>query len=249
MTSQTVEDLMTTQSVIDDFNKAYWDVRTSVGCVGENSPNCDDVIDDRIKAAIRAKESFVLEITGSSIPKWILSEKWLGDDPTIYDVFVSCVFVSNLGDLIQRNKSRFKQAFESFISDNTNNPAPRLPNINKQTFEKTILTIKNTLNAMYSRCVLPPKDVKDQQICGIDDIERLLVYSNNKEMKLEFDSNTDEHKKFEEVIGQFLLNNTNTVTGGRRRRTQKRRKFHKRNNTKKIRKSKKNNRIRKHSKI
>lgn len=246
MTSETVEKLMTTKSVIDAFNDAYWKVRKSVDCVGENSPNCDDVIDDRIKAAIQAKQSFVLEITGSSIPKWILSKNWLGNDPTIYDVFVSCVFVSNLGELIQRNKSRFKQAFESFIIDNTNNPAPRLPNINEQTFKETILTIKKTLDAMYSQCVLPPKDVKDQQICGIDDIEQLLVYSNNSKMVLEFDSKTDEHKKFEEVIAKFLLTD---VTGGRRRRTQKRRKFHKRNNTKKIRKSKKNNRIRKHSKI
>ena len=241
-----IEDLMTNQSVIDEFNKAYWDVRTSDGCVAENPRNCDDVTDSEITAAIRAKQSFVLEITGSSIPKWILSENWLGDGPTIYDVFVSCVFVSNLGDLIQRNKSRFKQAFESFINDITNNPAPRLPNINEQTFKETIFTIKKTLNDMYSSCVLPGKTVKDIQICGIVDIERLLVFSNNKEMTLEFDSKQDTQVKFHEVIEKFLLTN---ATGGRRRRTQKRRKFHKRNNTKKIRKSKKNNRIRKDSKI
>jgi hypothetical protein len=249
MTDDTVETSMTDPNVIAAFNQAYWNVRRSGDCVKERPQNCDDVTDSEMKEAIDAKQSFVLEITGSSIPAWLLGREWLGTNTDSYDVFVSCVFVSNLDDLIQRNKSRFKQAFESFIRDPIKNPAPRLPNITPGQFNKTIVTIKNTVTDMYSSCVLPEESKKDERKCGNENIDQLLVFSNNNEgMKLEFDSKLPDSKlNFQEVIDR-LYQSTNVV-GGRRRRTQKRRRFHKRFNTKKMRKSIKSKRIRKHSKI
>jgi len=249
ITSETLDQDVTDKTVIDAFNEAYWNVRKSGDCVKESTQNCDDVTDSEIRTAIAAKQSFVLEITGSSIPAWILGREWLGTNTDLYDVFVSCVFVSNLDDLIQRNMSRFKLAFKLFISDPIKNPAPRLPNITPEQFNKTIVTIKNTVTDMYSSCVLPEESKKDESKCGKENIDQLLVFSNNNEgMKLEFDSKLPDSKlNFQEVIDR--LYQSTTLTGGRRRKTQKRRKFHKRNNTKKMRKSIKNKRIRKHSKI
>jgi len=132
------------------------------------------------------------------------------------------------------------------MSDPTNNPAPRLPNITQTEFNDSIVTIKQTVTDMYSSCVLPDKSEKDESKCGRENIDRLLVFSNNDSMKLEFDSKTSD-TNFDEVIGR-LYQSTNVV-GGRRRRTQKRRRFHKRFNTKKMRKSIKSKRIRKHPKI
>lgn len=249
ITSETLHQDVTDKTVIDAFNEAYWEVRKSPNCVVSDEKNCDDVTDSEMKKAIKARQSFVLEITGSSIPAWLLGREWLGMDTDSYDVFVSCVFVSNLDDLIKRNMSRFKQAFESFIRDPIKNPAPRLPNITHKPFNQTIDTIKKTVTDMYSSCVLPDKSKKDELKCGNENIDQLLVFSNNNEgMKLEFDSKLPDSKlNFQEVIDS--LYQSTTVTGGRRRKTQKRRKFHKRNNTKKMRKSIKNKRIRKHSKI
>jgi len=247
MTLDTVENDMTKPEVIAAFNAAYWGVRRSNGCVNNGSENCDDVTDSQMKAAIKNNESFVLEITGSSIPKWFLDNGWLGDDPNLYDVFVSCVLVSSLDTLIERNKSRFKHAFELFMN-NQDNPAPRLPNITEETFDDSILTIKKTVHDMYSQCVL----TKNESKCGKEKIDRLLVFSNNKDMTLEFDSIKDTSEVFEGVINRLYPSNqtVNNQTGNaRRRRTQKIRRFHKRINTKKMRKSIKNKRIRKHPKI
>lgn len=225
MNYDTVETSMTDPTVIAAFNEAYWNVRKSGDCVKERPQNCDDVTDSEMKEAIAAKQSFVLEITGSSIPKWILAEGWLGDDPNIYDVFVSCVFVSNLGDLIQRNMSRFKLAFELFISDPIRNPAPRLPNITQEQFNQTIVTIKKTVTDMYSSCVLPDKSKKDIRKCGNENIDQLLVFSNNNEgMKLQFDSKLPDTKtSFQKVI--VKLYTSTSVIGGRRRKTQKKKKI------------------------
>lgn len=243
MTHDTVETQMTDPTVIAAFNAAYWNVRKSNDCVKGNPNNCDDVTDSQMKAAIEAKQSFVLEITGSSIPKWFLDREWLGANTELYDVFVSCVLVSSLDTLITRNMSRFKQAFTLFMGDPINNPAPRLPNITKETFNESILTIKKTVNEMYKECVLD----KNESKCGTEHIDRLLVYSNDKELKLEFDSKIPQPENtFEDVIKMLYPSNQ---SGGRRRRTQKRRRFHKRFNTKKMRKSIKNKRIRKHPKM
>jgi len=243
MTLDTVENDMTKAEVIDAFNAAYWRVRKSSGCVNNGSENCDDFTDSQMKAAIKNNESFVLEITGSSIPKWFLDTHWLGDDPNLYDVFVSCVLVSSLDTLIERNKSRFKHAFELFMNNPEINPAPRLPNITKETFNESNLTIKKTVHDMYSQCVL----TKNESKCGKEKIDRLLVFSNNQSMTLEFDSIKDGSVKFEDVINRLYP--SNQTSGMRRRRTQKIRRFHKRINTKKMRKSIKNKRIRKHPKI
>ena len=243
MTNDTVGTQMTNPEVIEAFNKAYWAVRKSENCVKEQADNCDGVTDSQMKAAITANESFVLEITGSSIPKWFFDTDWLGANTELYDVFVSCVLVSSLDTLIERNKSRFKSAFELFMKDPINNPAPRLPNITKETFNYSILTIKKTVNDMYSECIL----TKNESKCGKEKIDRLLVFSNDESMKLEFDSTQHQSTNFEDVIKRLYPSNQNS--GMRRRRTQKRRRFHKRINTKKMRKSIKNKRIRKHPKI
>jgi hypothetical protein len=94
--------------------------------------------------------------------------------------------------------------------------------------------------------VLPGKSEKDESKCGRENIDRLLVFSNNYRMKLEFDSKTSD-TNFDKVI-ERSYKSTNVV-GGRRPRTQKRRRFHKRINTKKMRKSIKIKCIRKHPKI
>lgn len=242
MTNDTVVTQMTNPEVIAEFNAAYWKVRKSEGCVKDDPKTCDDFTDSQMKDAIEAKQSFVLEITGSSIPKWFLDRGWLGDDPNLYNVFVSCVLVSSLDTLITRNMSRFKQAFKLFMSDTINNPAPRLPNITKETFNESILTIKKTVNDMYSECILSQNESK----CGNESIDRLLVFSNDESMKLEFDSIQHQPTNFDDVIKRLYPSNQ---SGGRRRRTQKRRRFHKRFNTKKMRKSIKNKRIRKHPKM
>jgi hypothetical protein len=248
MTSENVQDHMTKPEVVQAFNDLYWNVRKSKGCVNPESDDCDKETDSQMKTAIQANESFVLEITGNSIPKWLFDTQWLGKDTELYDVFVSCVLVSNLKTLIERNKSRFIKAFNSFITDSKNNAAPRLPNIIMEPFNNIILNIQKTVDDMYGHCVL----TKNESKCGKENIDRLLVFSNNEEMRLEFDSKIHNNDTFAYVIKRlYPLGQTSGQTSGnaRRRRTQKRRRFHKRSNTKKVHKSIKNKRIRKNLKI
>jgi hypothetical protein len=264
ITSETVESLMTQPKIIKAFNDAYFEVRNAADCVKDNPKNCNDFNDSEMMKAIQAKESFVLEITGSSIPKWFLDREWLGGEPDSYDVFVSCVLVSSLDILIERNKSRFKQSFLLFMSDQENNPAPRLPNITQKEFDDSIVNITKTVKDMYNKCVLPGKSEKDESKCGNENIDRLLLFSNNERMELEFDSNFDEviERLYKSTNGPGESTNgrgdkstnghddkSTNGRAGRRRRTQKRRRFHKRFNTKKMRKSIKSKRIRKHPKI
>ena len=253
ITVDNVEEFMENPEVIKAFNEAYFGVRNGkdkqdephkINCVEGVERNCNIVNDDEMRKAIASNESFVLEITGRDFPKWFLEtgKGWLGEVTEKYDVYVTGVFVYDLDELIKRNKDRFKRSFELFLSDPANNPGPRLPDIRKDNFNASIITIRNTIRDMYKTCVLP-KD-KDITKCGNENIDRLLLYKNNEDMQLVFDS-LNPSTDFDTVI-EGLYKEVPT-SGGRKRKTcniKRKHKFRKGNSTNKT--KKKSRKSRKH---
>jgi len=253
ITVDTVEKFMETPEVIKAFNEAYFGVRNGkdkqdeshkINCVEGVEGNCNIVNDNEMRKAIASNESFVLEITGRDFPKWFLERGngWLGEVTEKYDVYVTGVFVSDLDELIERNKRRFKKSFELFLSDPAKNPGPRLPDIRKDEFNASIITIRNTIRDMYKTCVLP-KD-KDITICGNENIDRLLLYKNNEDMQLVFDS-LNPSTDFDTVLDG--LYKEVTTSGGRKRKSyniKRKHKFCKSNSTNKT--KKKSRKSRKH---
>ena len=172
------------QELLKKFNDAYYKVRTEKGYC-DQIKSCDEINDEILHNAIKNNENIVFETTGTSIPKWLLSL------PSIYEKYdiIFSYSIVDFNSLILRNTNRVIKSFMKFSRDPNNNPAPRLPDISKGKFGKIVSDIKNTLLLTYSDCVLN----HNQQICGNQKINRLLLFNNieedgKRDMILEFDS-------------------------------------------------------------
>lgn len=77
--------------------------------------DCVKINDLKILRAISKSMSFSFEITGETYPEhyinWFQSAKEHG---IIYDIYISCVFVSSFKTLVQRNQERFIEEYENY---------------------------------------------------------------------------------------------------------------------------------------
>ena len=171
--------------LLEDFDKAYNDVRKGPNCVKDYPLNCNDYNDMKLQEAIQNNDNIIFETTGLYIPNWLLtadspSEGFINNK---YNVIFAYNFV-NFNELIERNKKRILESLTKFTEDQIN-PGPRLPNIERDTFKKTVSQIKQTLLKLYDLCILKHDSIQ----CGKTKINKLLLFDNNgPQSKLLFDS-------------------------------------------------------------
>jgi hypothetical protein len=223
-----------TQELLEEFGKAYIDVRKGPNCVKESELNCDLFNDVKLRDAIENNKNIVFETTGINIPNWLLSSP--PDDPIAqfinskYKVIFAYSLV-HFNELIQRNKNRLLKSLADFKEDRTK-PGPRLPNIEYIEFKKMVRKIKETLLKLYDICIV----THDSKECGTTKIERLLLFNNNgSEMTLAFDSVKDtfsRHEFIKMINDLFGLE----LDGGRKLSKQKRNNLSKKEAIKKVKK-------------
>jgi energy-coupling factor transporter ATP-binding protein EcfA2 len=162
----------------DKFAEIYGNVRqgkNGLGCKTQiadgRGTNCSDVLNNDLKNISKTKPDIVVfESTGTYMPEWLLSREFI---PYTYEVVISYSLVT-IDNLVKRNQSRAYDSVKEFNNDKTT-PAPRLPKVDRDTFEKLIKQIKNTLIEMYDSCVKSKYD----KTCGTVRIDRLLLFDNN----------------------------------------------------------------------
>jgi GTPase SAR1 family protein len=219
-----------TQELLQEFGKAYIDVRKGPNCVKESELNCDLFNDTQLREAIKNNKNIVFETTGINIPNWLLSSP--PDDPIAQFINskYKVIFAYSLvyfNELIQRNKNRLLKSLADFKEDRTK-PGPRLPNIEYNEFKKMVRKIKDTLLKLYDTCIV----THDSNECGTTKIERLLLFdTNGPDMTLAFDSVKDTISR-QEFIKMVNVLFGLELGGGRKLSKQKRYNLNKRSNKK-----------------
>lgn len=179
------------------FEKSYFSVRNN-GCkkrlINKRTPKkkcvdlagkgCDLLLSIELNDAILKKENLIFETTGRYYPKWLIKAIKRCNN---YNILIAGVKVS-LNNLIKRNKSRSIEGLELFLKDTDKNPAPRLPDTNKKSLKDQKRLLNKTLkNIILKGCVKGNK--KDIDYCSKYSISRLLIFENDKELKIIYDSN------------------------------------------------------------
>ena len=215
------------------FNDAYFQIRKGIshdgqpiGCINmrDEGDNCEEILDNRLKKLASGEirpNIVVFEITGTYIPAWLLSDNFIPHD---YEIVVSYALV-NLENLIIRNK---KRAYNSIVAfkNNSENPAPRFPNVRKKQFKKIVEKIKSTVIDLHALCI----ESYDIEKCGNRRIDYLFLFDNNgSEYQLIYDSKFNGPQNIRMVLESALGN----LEGGKRKTRQKKIKQNKRKKTRK----------------
>jgi hypothetical protein len=210
-------------ALFDEFKAAYYEVRRK-GCSEQclkrkakqiDCDGCNIALNHNLKNLSKnnsISKVAVFETTGSSIPRWLLTDSTYV--PPRSKIVISYSLV-NIHELIKRNKSRAYQSVLEF-KQNPSNPAPRLPNVKEDTFRKIIADIRHTLLDLYKSCILQ-RDVK----CGDRPIHQFILFDNNGPSHKLIYNSMDEHQQnltnaqFEEIVNQSLGDKMN---GGKKKR-------------------------------
>lgn len=177
------------------FEKHYFNSRDIVGCKGDKKTKkkkkikecintkgeqgCSLAHDTDMNKALRNKKNIVYETNGKSFPSWLIESIKKCSN---YKIIIGAVKVS-VNNLILRNKTRALKDMETFLKNNKE--APRLPDISKKTLSKNTKLLNKTIkNIFLYKCL--QKDYIEKE-CG-QKLNRLLIYDNNKNLKLIYDS-------------------------------------------------------------
>ena len=162
-----------------------YDMSSARDEVDRTNDNYDGVLDKKLEALAMErgiyKKIIIFEITGENNIGWLLNDKFINER---YNIVMSNVFVS-IDKLVQRNQSRAYDAVQKIKMD-TNKPAPRLPNVTREEIHKKVMAIKNKIIEYYSNCVL--KNQHEKELCGDRSDVRVLIFDNNEEITLVYDS-------------------------------------------------------------
>jgi len=153
-------------------------------CIDLEKGGCNRLHDIELNNAILKEENIIIETTGGYYPKWIIEAI---NKCNKYNIVIAGIKVS-LRKLIQRNTSRSIQAFDLFLKNMEKNPAPRLPDINQKVLKKHKINLDKTLKGIIMNgCVKGNK--KNIEYCSKYFIDRLIIFDNNTDMKIIYDSN------------------------------------------------------------
>jgi hypothetical protein len=172
------------------FSDAYFTTRKQRGCM-QNPDNltCDNLNDQNLKDATSTSKHIIFEFTGSYIPDWLLDPSWIPDQYAIVTTYSLVTF----DNLVKRNKSRAYLALQAF-KENDNLPAPRVPNVSYDTFERAVSTIYAVLCKLYELCIL--NYTTNIKTCGKRKISQLILFDNNGESLVNiFDSTLQQMNK------------------------------------------------------
>ena len=146
-----------TIKTIKFFNKIYWNARKNTDCITGNNLHfknktkkendykpCSHIISNNILTALKNKKNIVFETTGVTFPFWIF--KQYPNDLMNYNIIITWSIV-DICDLYKRNKSRSIETAKLFIETFADS-APRLPDIRKKNYKRTLINIMNTYNEL-----------------------------------------------------------------------------------------------------
>tara|TARA_B100001287_G_scaffold272079_1_gene273271 strand:+ start:117 stop:881 length:765 start_codon:yes stop_codon:yes gene_type:complete len=179
------------------FEKSYFSVRNNgckkklknktipkKKCVDLDEKGCNLLLSIELNNAILKKENIIFETKGEYYPKWLIKAIKACNN---YNIVIAGVKVS-LNNLIKRNKNRAIEGMELFLKDTNKNPAPRLPDVSEKSLKNQKLLLNKTLkNIILKGCIKGNK--KDIDYCSKYSIDRLLIFDNNKNLKIIYDSN------------------------------------------------------------
>ena len=182
------------------FEKSYFSVRNNgckkklknktipkKRCVDLDEKGCNLLLSIELNNAILKKENIIFETKGEYYPKWLIKAIKKCNN---YNIVIAGVKVS-LNNLIKRNKNRAIEGMELFLKDTNKNPAPRLPDVSEKSLKNQKLLLNKTLkNIILKGCIKGNK--KDIDYCSKYSIDRLLIFNNNKKLKIIYDSNINE---------------------------------------------------------
>jgi len=178
------------------FEKSYFSVRNNgckkklknktipkKKCVDLDEKGCNLLLSIELNNAILKKQNIIFETKGEYYPKWLIKAIKKCNN---YNIVIAGVKVS-LNNLIKRNKNRAIEDMELFLKDTNKNPAPRLPDISDKSLKNQKKLLNKTLkNIILKGCIKGNK--KDIDYCSKYSIDRLLIFDNNKTLKIIYDS-------------------------------------------------------------
>ena len=178
------------------FEKSYFSVRNNgckkrltkkkipkKKCVDLDEKGCNLLLSIELNNAILKKQNIIFETKGEYYPKWLIKAIKKCNN---YNIVIAGVKVS-LNNLIKRNKNRAIEGMELFLKDTNKNPAPRLPDISDKSLKNQKKLLNKTLkNIILKGCI--KGDKKDIDYCSKYSIDRLLIFDNNKTLKIIYDS-------------------------------------------------------------
>ena len=178
------------------FEKSYFSVRNNgckkklkkktvpkKKCVSISEKGCNKLMDIELNNAILKKNNIIFETKGEYYPNWLIEAIKKCNN---YNIVIAGVKVS-LNNLIKRNKNRAIEGMELFLKDTNKNPAPRLPDISDKSLKNQKKLLNKTLkNIILKGCIKGNK--KDIDYCSKYSIDRLLIFDNNKTLKIIYDS-------------------------------------------------------------
>jgi len=154
-------------------------------CIDLDKGGCDRSMSIELNNAILKGKNIVFETTGGYYPTWLIEAI---HKCKTYNIVIGGVKVS-LQKLIKRNLGRSIDDMKSFLHD-PNTGAPRLPDISKPSLQGQTNKLNKTLkNILLNGCIKGSKK-KNIDFCSKYSIERLLIYDNNKTLKVVYDSST-----------------------------------------------------------
>ena len=173
----------------EDFGKAYYDVRkgeSGISCTDSFKNSCDKLNDLNLENALKESRNIVFESQGLSVPSWLLSIPYLTEKYNVIFGY-SLAPIKNIVEVI---KKRAKARIDKYLK-NPNEDAPRLPTVDRKIIGNNIKKIMATLKELRKNCINDVEYLK----CGNKKIDKLLVYENTADFKLNIvydnDSNHD----------------------------------------------------------
>ena len=185
--------------LLDAFEKAYFDIRKGENCTDDYANSCDKLNDLNLENALKNGKNIIFETQGINVPSWLLSHPYLRDN---YNVIFG-YSLAPIRKVIDVITSRANANIKKYEKNPEKTPAPRFPNTNKSKIKQDIIKIMNTLKFLRNNCI----DNVKHLACGNKKIDKLLIYNNNSEFKLDlvYDSiNNMNDVEFENMLKNIV---------------------------------------------
>jgi len=154
-------------------------------CIDLDKGGCDRLMDIDLNNSLIKGDNIVFETKGEYYPKWLIKSSIKCNK---YNIVIAAIKVS-LNNLIKRNIGRSLTSMKSFMSKQSLN-APRLPDTSIDSLKQQKKKLNKTLTGITKNGCVKKSDTKfNHKFCSKFKIDRLLVYDNNKNLKLIYDTN------------------------------------------------------------
>ena len=176
---------------------------------------------DDVLSARDARRNVVVETTGKKIPtKYV-------DEFAGYNIVFVYSF-AQFDTMIGRNISRFKEDMNAFLRDPIKNPAPRIPDMNPDSYAKRVQIIESQLGTLRDNCLNITTAGRDGDCGDIKNSQRFnLLIVDNTGAKPEIIYDHRKHDRFQDKkTFRSLIRSTIGFKGGQSKgtKTRKRRK-------------------------